>query len=380
MSQSTQKSRRRKPSKPSKDWPLVAHPNGQWSKQIRGRVFYFGVWELPDAALERYLRQKDALLAGREPQPEGQSVKDLCNLYLQEQEYKLREGNIQKCTFDDCIKHCQFVVSHIGHLDADNIAPSEFTTFLHRFPKTWGVRMREKIIKQTRAVFRFAVEEGLLSRPPAYGSRFKPPSKKDRTKARAKQTRESRIFAPDEIRRILAHCQETGQLQLRAMMLLGINCGFGNSDCGRLREPDIEDGWIRIYRGKTGEERDCPLWAETIQAIQDSVQSRTKQCSGLVFVTKYGNPWAKEGADCPISKAFRKVANTLGIKPSFYSLRHTFQTVCDRCQIPRYVTRQVMGHSGQSISDDYSHGVTDEQLQNAVSAVHAWLFEEGGAS
>lgn len=203
MSKSTHKAPRRKPSKPHKDFPLVAHPNGQWSKQIKNRIFYFGVWEDPDAALERYLRQKDALLAGREPQPEGRSIRDLCNLYLSEQELKLQEGTIQQRTFDDCMEHCRFIVGHIGHLEAENIAPSDFTAFLHKFPKTWGVRMREKVIKQTRAVFRYAVEEGYLDRPPAYGSRFKPPNKKDRTKARANQTRESRIFAPDEIHKIL---------------------------------------------------------------------------------------------------------------------------------------------------------------------------------
>ncbi|MFO7904290.1 MAG: tyrosine-type recombinase/integrase [Planctomycetota bacterium] len=381
MSQSTRKSPRRKPSKPYPDFPLTANGNGQWSKRIRGKTYYFGLWEDPDGALAQYLEVRDDRYAGRAPKAKGLTVKDLANHYLAEQEHKWKVGEIRERTFRDSQAYCTVIVESIGTLEVDNIRAQDFTTMVHRFPDSWGPTMRGKIVKQTKAIFRFGVENEFCERLPAFGSRFKLPTRKDKQKSLAGRQRGEDVFTPQQIRKILDHCRETGQPQLRTMVLLAINCGFGNADCGRLRDSDIQDGWIRIYRHKTGEERDCPLWPETLEAINQWLEVRTKQCGDLVFVTKYGGSWHKEnGEKSPISQAFKRVTGKLDIKPSFYKLRHTFQTVCDRSQIPRYVTRQIMGHAGQSISDDYSHGVTDEQLRNAASAVHDWLFGEGGVA
>jgi len=74
---------RTKPDKPHRDFPLTAHPNGQWCKKIRYKLHYFGPWDDPDAALERYLDTKDDLLAGRTPRNRGGlTVRELVNRFL----------------------------------------------------------------------------------------------------------------------------------------------------------------------------------------------------------------------------------------------------------------------------------------------------------
>ena len=84
--QSTRR-RRRKPAKPYPSFPLTPHNNGQWCKKIRGKVYFFGVWDDADSALQNYLRVAEDLHAGRQPCAasvvgQGVTVKDLCNQFL----------------------------------------------------------------------------------------------------------------------------------------------------------------------------------------------------------------------------------------------------------------------------------------------------------
>jgi len=43
-----------KPSKPSREFPLFPHRNGQWAKKISGKLHYFGSWDDPEGALSRF--------------------------------------------------------------------------------------------------------------------------------------------------------------------------------------------------------------------------------------------------------------------------------------------------------------------------------------
>ena len=65
---------------------------------------------------------------------------------------------------------------------------------------------------------------------------------------------------------------------LKAMVLLGANCGFGASDVARLRlsHLDLESGWVGFPRPKTGIDRRCPLWVETVEAVTEAIANRPK--------------------------------------------------------------------------------------------------------
>src|SRR5436309_6914194 len=98
---STAPAGRCKPSKPYPEFPLTAHPAGYWCKKIRGKIHYFGPWDDPDGALEKYLQQKDALHAGRKPRPdtEAVTVKDVANAFLNAKQALLDAGELSPHTF-----------------------------------------------------------------------------------------------------------------------------------------------------------------------------------------------------------------------------------------------------------------------------------------
>src|SRR5579864_4917120 len=90
------------PSKPYPEFPLTAHPAGCWCKKIRGKLHYFGPWSDPDAALAKYLEQKDALHAGRKPREsiDGVTVKELCNQFLNAKQAQVDTGELSPRTWD----------------------------------------------------------------------------------------------------------------------------------------------------------------------------------------------------------------------------------------------------------------------------------------
>src|SRR5262249_55245566 len=142
----------------------------------------------------------------------------------------------------------------------------------------------------------------------------------------------------EEIRRLLA---EAG-VQLKAMLLLGINCGFGNADCGNLplSALDLEEGFIDYPRPKTGIPRRCRLWPETAAALRDALATRPEPkdpaAAGLVFITKYGAGWSKDTSTNPVSQETGKLLMALHINGrkglGFYTLRHVFRTVADEAK------------------------------------------------
>src|SRR4051794_30523709 len=91
-----------KPKKPDAEFPLFPHRNGQWCKTIRAKHHYFGLLADPQAALKKYLDQKDDLYAGRTPATgEGTTLVSLVNQFLTSKKRKLqsKEKEIGERTF-----------------------------------------------------------------------------------------------------------------------------------------------------------------------------------------------------------------------------------------------------------------------------------------
>ena len=172
---------------------------------------------------------------------------------------------------------------------------------------------------------------------------------------------------------------------MRAMILLGINCGFGNADCGRLAKSNVNlaAGVIDYPRPKTGIPRRCALWPETVSALREALSVRPKPKNeadeALVFVTVRGASWAKDTADQTLSKAFAKLLKAFGFNArgglGFYTLRHTFRTVADEAK-DQPAADFIMGHETPHMSSVYRETISDERLRAVSEWVRKWVFGE----
>jgi integrase len=171
--------------------------------------------------------------------------------------------------------------------------------------------------------------------------------------------------------------------QIKAMILLGINAGFGNADVGLLplSALDLDRGWIDYPRPKTGINRRCPLWPETVQAIREAQAARPRpsktEYQGLVFLTVRGGCWHTGTADNPLSNQTAKLLKALGIngrkRLNFYCLRHTFRTVADEAR-DQPAADAIMGHSDPNMAGHYRETISDERLKAVTDHVRDWLF------
>jgi len=407
---STQKSPSRKaaidrPPKPYKDFPLGPANNGCWQKKIRGKIHYFGHWgrvvkgkmeRLPDdgweAALALYKTQANDLHAGRTPSPtggEGLTVKGLCNRFLTSKLRNLERGKITPLTFRAYRAVTDRLIATFSKSRlVDDLRPNDFETLIAGMRKNWGpVRLGSEVVR-TKTVFKYAIDNRLIDKAVHYGTEFKKPSKTVIRKHRAASG--PKLFDASEILALL----DVASPQLRAMVLLAINAGFGNADCGSLplSAIDLDGGRISYPRPKTGVERRCPLWPVTIKALREALAERpahaTKADADIAFVTKYGNRWVravlKERTDSgpkhtpidSIGLEFGKLLRHLKLKRkgvSFYALQHTFRTVAD-ATLDFPAVRLIMGHADGSIDDIYREQIDNNRLVSVTNFVHSWLF------
>src|SRR5262249_7967909 len=154
---------------------------------------------------------------------------ELANAFLNHKQTLVDAGELSVLTWADYKRVADELIGHVGkgRLLAD-LDPDDFASLRTKMSKKWGPHRLKKSIQYVRSMFKHAYEAGLLDRPMRFGPGFKRPSAKVLRLHRAEQGQ--KLFTVAEIHRMLA----AAGLALRAMILLGINCGFGNGDCSTL--------------------------------------------------------------------------------------------------------------------------------------------------
>lgn len=372
---------RKKPKKPYQDFPLFPHANGQWAKKIRGRLHYFGTWDDSNAALTQYLEVRDDLQAGRTPRSysDALTVRDLGDAFLVAKRLLVDSGELSIRTWQDYYATAKLMVDHLGgDTPVEALTPVDFETLRANIARGRSAVNLGNNIQRIRSIFKYGYDADLLGAPVKFGPLFKKPGKKKIREE--KHAAGLRMFDAEEIRKAI----NAARVPLKAMILLGINCGFGQTDVANIPFSAIHEGWVDFPRPKTAVKRRCPLWPETKMELEAAIANRpapkSEDDAHLVFLTKYGMRWVKIGQkekpDDSVGKEFTKLLKNLGIKRkgvSFYALRHTFETIGQESKDPLAV-QWIMGHASQDMGSHYRETVSDARLQAVTNIVREWLF------
>lgn len=374
---------------PDPDCPLWLHPTGRWTVKRKRRQFYFG----KDAKAARKLWEtgKQWYEAGQLP-PERQDVprvRDLLNAFLTDREQTLEAGDLVRKTFIDYMAVSTSMSDHFGrHTPIDEA----FT--LERL-KAYRNHVAKRLVSPTslgahlgkvRTILLWGFEHRIVNTPIATGDTLKPP--RLRRVREYKRGQGHRFLEPVEIRKVL----EVAGPVWKAATLLGVNCGFGNTDIARLRvrDIDLEGGWIEYPRPKTGVMRRCPLWPETAEAVREALKARPKltkpENRELVFLTPCGHPLVRVTENGAVVDAvpenFDRILRKAGVKRpgvSFYALRHSFRSAATRVR-DREAADLIMGHSRGDMAETYIEFFPDERLVEVSDGVRAWVFGDAPAT
>lgn len=374
--------------KPYPEYPLTVHPGGQWCKKVKGALYYFGPVADPDAALQKYLKHRDNLQAGLGWVSDEVvlTVVELCNHYLEAKDAQVQRGELSPVTFADYRRICTNAAEIIGKTKpVKSLGPNDFERLRSKLAETRNLTTLKTELQKIKSVFNFAYDQEMIDKPFRLKVLLKTPSKKS---IRAERNeREPQMMQPPELRKVL----RMATLQMRAMVLLGLNCAFGASDISSLpvSAVNLETGWIDFPRPKTGIPRRCPLWPETVDAIGTVIakQRAVKDplAAGRVFVTRHGSTYvgmspAGKYIDS-VGLTFGKLLRKLELKRdgvNFYTLRRIFETVAgeSEAQVP---VDHIMGHSPDSddMSAIYRQQISDSRLKSATDYVRQWLWPEG---
>jgi integrase len=374
MSHST---KRPKPKKPYEGFPLFPHASGVWAKKIKGKLHYFGPWADWEAALAKFQREQDYLYRGVAPPPDGKgiTVKYLVNVFLTAKQHKVNRGEMQPRSFQSLKTVCGWIVDEFGReRKVEHLTTQDFEALNNRMARTMSAVTRKVEINRIRSVFHFAYHEELIEKPVKFGEGFSAPPK--HVLRKAKKANGGRMLQAHEVRTIL----ENAQPQMRAMVLVGLNCAYGNYDVASLCHEHIKGEWADFPRPKTGIERRCWLWPETLEALRSFKRHKYREAkyADLVFLTYRGNPWVRFTDNRwrdSLATVFGELLRELGLHKKgrgFYALRHTFRTIADK--IPdRPAIDRVMGHGDESTANEYREYIADSRLHAVSQHVRQWL-------
>ncbi len=355
---------------------LLTLRNGYWSKMVKGKVYYFG--KDYRAAVSRYNAERSFLELGVKPNvQEGYTVGDLINAFLSDRKERMDVGTLSPKTYKGYDSVADKILDSLDKdIPLESLVSEHFELLRKDLSRGVGPKSLDGYLTCARTMFKFAATDNyLIDRPLPYSKALAGVPARELRKYRS--TRPDRRLEPEHIKDLLEHCSPN----MKAMVLLGINGGYNNSDVGQLRMEDINDGDIPdildYYRRKTYIRRVTPLWPETKTAIKQALEERPRCSSEFVFVMITLNSYHQPEVYDPIGMYFtRAIKKTPYFRRgrNFGALRTTFANVGLEVGDDLAV-KSLMGHlDASTLYTHYAAKVYVPRLQRVTDHVHDWLF------
>jgi integrase len=364
----------------SDKFPLTLHPTGQYCKKIKGKTYYFGS-DKKDA-LQRYLDQATYLHGCQNnlqrPTDDSMTLKQLCDMYLTYQYSKLQADDLTAKHHNDQISSLDKLMAFLGpNRKIKSISTLDLQNYKRKLQKSYGSVCRLNLhISIMKALFHWARKNDILANIPNIDA-----------VSRGKIIHQERFtFNSEQITILLS----VADVKMRAMIWLGLNCGFGCTDCSELKWSDLDiiNARVKLPRRKTGILRDLPLWPETVESLE-----KIPRTGKLVFYTSRGNPYiqtllkpdgngnGKYTTLNTITTKFSRLIKKSGFDVSkgtgFYTLRRTAATLAARSGDP-FAVQRLLGHADLQMATRYVQDVskqTDRVIQNSrmyVCQINNW--------
>jgi integrase len=354
----------------SDKFPLTLHPTGQYCKKIRGKIYYFGSDK--KEAIQTYLDQATFLHGHTSNISEfangNMTLNQLSDMYLKYQHNKLLANNLSLRHYKDQVGSLNRLMDFLSQsCRIRNITTLSLQNYKRNLQKHYGSVSRLNLnISIMKAMFHWARKNDILKEIPNIDA-----------VSRGKFIHQDKFtFDAAQIHKLVVFAD----VQMRAMIWLGLNCGFGCTDCAYLKWTDLDlvNGRVILPRRKTGINRDLPLWPETIRSLQNVPRKGV-----LVFYTNRGNPYMQTAIKTDvygnekyislniITTKFSRLIKKTGINvpkgTGFYSLRRTSATIAARSGDP-FAVQRLLGHADLTMASRYVQDVsaqTDKVIQNS---------------
>lgn len=288
-------------------------------------------------------------------------------------------------TYDDAIAVVgEFVECAGPHKAADAIGPVEFSDYaVAHLSNIAASSVRRKVI-YIEAFANWAApgsrKAGLLTRPWQYGADFRKPADADIVTSAADS---DKAYTPDQLRKAFLAVRKNKLF--RAAGWLALAGAFQPKDLALLPESciDLDAGYIRFARGKTGVGRLCWLPPCARIAIRhylaDRADSANDDAAKLLFRSERGLPMYRDAEGRESGSRYDAMGSgwnkLTGLPMS--GLRSTFATLADDNADQRAVDI-VMGHKSGHVrsvrNTHYAKRFSPQRVERLVSAVISLAF------
>jgi len=292
--------------------------------------------------------------------PVNITAKNLANRFLVAQQANWRNPKTTLKCYKDWLG--RFIKDH------PQLRIADFT--VEKFA-AWKLSLKERgyspesinhYLGAVRTMFTFAEETDIVEKAPKL--------KRVRNDVKPKAgSKEKPLYTPDDLQKLL----EKADPQMKAMIMLALNCGFGPKDIRDLTWSHTHGERVTLPRTKTGVCQTYLLWRETRVLLAEIQQERAKLIvrmakrgvqhydNGHVFMTRFWKPWNKDA----VAEQFRKLCKKAGIPCyGFYRLRHCASTAMSLVATP-HVHRKFMRHSQLQQQVTYTH-TPDAEVDKAI--------------